>query len=109
MIKNLPTTMSKEKIISLLNEICKIDYIYIPTNNRKKILGFAFVNVENYKDIVKLYEAFNAKSVNNKHVEICYSKKQGVTSLKKSFGKDVCSTEQGMIYNIRPTVQLCKY
>lgn len=98
MIKNLPTNMTKENISSLLNEICKIDYLYIPTNNKNRILGFAFVNVENYKDILKLYDALNSKNVNNKKVEICYSKKQGVNSLVKSFGKEVCSTEQGMVY-----------
>ena len=98
MIKNLPTNMTKENISSLLNEICKIDYLYIPTNNKDRILGFAFVNVENYKDILKLYDALNSKNVNNKKVEICYSKKQGVNSLVKSFGKELCSSEQGMVY-----------
>ena len=34
MIKNLPTNMTKENVSSLLIEICKIDYLYIPTNNK---------------------------------------------------------------------------
>ena len=35
--------------------ICHIDYIYIPSAQiGTKILGFAFVNVKNYKGIMKL-------------------------------------------------------
>lgn len=88
MIKNLPTEASKEKIFNWIKKLCKINYLYIPTNSRNKILGFAFVNVENYKDISVIYKELNGKVINNKKVEICYSKKQGVNSLTKSFGSD---------------------
>ena len=88
MIKNLPTDASKDKIFAWIKKLCKINYLYIPTNNRNKILGFAFVNVENYKDISIIYKELNGKIISNKKVEICYSKKQGVNSLTKSFGSD---------------------
>lgn len=90
MIKNIPITLSKEKTIMWILSICNADYIYIPIDqNEKKILGFAFVNVVNCKDILRLYQIINEQKYNNgKKIEICYSKMQGVNSLIKSFGKE---------------------
>lgn len=88
MIKNLPNTTSIEQLQIQLKSICKMNYLYIPTNSRNKILGFAFVNVEHYKDIVKLYETLHEKEFNNKKVELCYSKVQGVKNLSKAFGNE---------------------
>ena len=88
MIKNLPNTTSIEQLQIQLKSICKINYLYIPTNSRNKILGFAFMNVEYYKDIVKLYETLHEKEFNNKKVELCYSKVQGVKNLSKAFGNE---------------------
>ena len=99
MIKNIPSHLNHGNFLNVLEMSHLVNYFYLPYNKPfNKILGFAFVNVENYKDILKLYDALNSKNVNNKKVEICYSKKQGVNSLVKSFGKELCSSEQGMVY-----------
>lgn len=86
MLKNLPTTLTKEEVTNALKSICKINFIHVPTNETSKILGFAFVNVVHYKDVVRLYTTLNEKVVHNKKIEVCYSKVQGVKNLSSSFG-----------------------
>ena len=90
MIKNLPTSLSKDKATSWIQSICDVDYVYIPVDQSgNKILGFAFVNVINFKDILLFCVFVHSKKgfANGKKVEICYSKMQGVGSLMKAFGK----------------------
>ena len=97
MIKNIPICISKEKIIKWIEMICHIDYIYIPSNQiGTKILGFAFVNVKNYKNIMKLCNVINnyVVNINSKKIEICYSKMQGATGLIKAFGKEFYQLEE---------------
>ena len=91
MIKNLPTSLSKDKVTYWIQSICDVDYVYIPVDQSgNKILGFAFVNVINFKDILRFYDEVHSKQgfTNSKKVEICYSKMQGVGSLMKAFGKE---------------------
>ena len=87
MIKNLPTNVTKEEIVSTIKKMCKINFIHVPTNESYKILGFAFVNVVHYKDVVRLYTTMNENVYNNKKIEVCYSKVQGIKNLSASFGK----------------------
>ena len=90
MIKNLPTSLSKDKATSWIQSICDVDYVYIPVDQSgNKILGFAFVNVINFKDILLFCDYVHSKKgfANGKKVEICYSKMQGVGSLMKALGK----------------------
>ena len=88
MIKNLSTTLSKEEVVNAIKRICKINFIHVPINESRKILGFAFVNVVHFKDVVRLYTTLNEKVVNNKKIEVCYSKVQGVKNLSSSFGAE---------------------
>ena len=91
MIKNLPTSLSKDKATMWIQSICDVDYVYIPVEETgNKILGFAFVNVINFKDILLFCDEVNSNKnlTNVKKVEICYSKMQGVGSLMKAFGKE---------------------
>ena len=97
MIKNIPICISKEKIIKWIEMICEVNYIYIPLDqNGTKILGFSFVNVKNYKDIMKLCNVINnyVVNINNKKIEICYSKMQGASRLIKAFGKEFYQFEE---------------
>ena len=97
MIKNIPICISKEKIIKWIEMICDVNYIYIPLDQiGTKILGFAFVNVKNYKDIMKLCNVINnyVVNINNKKIEICYSKMQGAAGLIKAFGKEFYQFEE---------------
>ena len=91
MIKNLPTSLSKDKATMWIQSICDVDYVYIPVDQTgNKIFGFAFVNVINFKDILLFCDEVNSNILfpNVKKVEICYSKIQGVGSLMKAFGKE---------------------
>ena len=91
MIKNIPTSLSKDKATMWIQSICDVDYVYIPVDQSgNKILGFAFVNVINFKDILRFCDEVHSKKdfTNAKKVEICYSKIQGVGSLMKAFGKE---------------------
>lgn len=94
MIKNLPTIFTKQDIINWISSICKVNYIYIPLkNNSDKILGFAFVNVNNYQDIINIYNEVHHKAIlinkfHLKKIEICYSNIQGMNSLVKAYGRE---------------------
>lgn len=94
MIKNLPNIFTKQTIIDWISSICKVNYIYIPMrNNSDKILGFAFINVNHYHDILNIYNELQHKTYlinkfNLKKIEICYSNIQGMNSLIKAYGKE---------------------
>lgn len=60
-------------------------------NAKKKILGFAFVNVIDCQELIKLYNLLHCKEDSfeirsQKPVHICYSKMQGIDELIKAFG-----------------------
>lgn len=91
-IKNLPNILTKDDLKSILEGIGNINYLYLPFDkviNRN--LGFAYVNVVNYKNIINLYNRiidYNFENLNfNKAVEVYYSKVQGKNSLSKMFSR----------------------
>jgi hypothetical protein len=95
MIKNISTLLSKETIEYELKKFCKFNYLYIPNNNKsnKGNLGFIFINLQNYKDIVYLNNyIYNSNFFNNlngnKNLSINYSKIQGRKELIKAFGSE---------------------
>ena len=91
MVKNLPTQTTGTSIINVLKSICDIDYLYLPINQAtNKLLGFAFLNVVEHKQIINLFDMLNGKFIEGKKIEVCYSKLQGCNRLMKSFGKENC-------------------
>ena len=57
-----------------------------------KFLGFAFVDVVNYKTLIQIYKKLYGKKLDNyrmkKNIEICYSKVQGKNELIQMFSKN---------------------
>ena len=91
-IKNLPKILTKDNIKEILEGIGNINYLYVPYDkviNRN--LGFAFVNVVNYKNIINLYNRlieYNFENMLlNDNIEVYYSKIQGKNALSKMFAK----------------------
>jgi hypothetical protein len=98
MIKNIPKGIDEMNVIKWLQQLANLNYIFVPKDEfTNKILGFAFINVCNYMDILELIkrlaieESYN-KIINDnfnnnrKKIEVIYSHKQGLKSLTKSFG-----------------------
>ena len=98
MIKNIPKGIDEMNVIKWLQQLANLNYIFVPKDEfSNKILGFAFINVCNYLDILELLkrlaieESYN-KIINDnfnnnrKKIEVIYSHKQGLKSLTKSFG-----------------------
>lgn len=98
MIKNIPEYLSKEKVISWILSLVNTNYIHVPWDeDNKQILGYAFINLLNYRDIIYLLEKFSNvnyfpkfylgnKLICPKQPSICYTKKQGVKKLNDTFG-----------------------
>ena len=98
MIKNIPKGIDEINVIKWLQQLANMNYIFVPKDEfSNKILGFAFINVCNYMDILELLKRLAiAESYNNinkdnfinnrKKIEVIYSHKQGLKSLTKSFG-----------------------
>ena len=94
MIKNIPKGIDEINVIKWLLQLTKLNYIFVPKDEySNKILGFAFINVCEYTDIIDLLknisflETYNNSNNNNsKKIEVIYSHKQGLNSLMKSFG-----------------------
>ena len=99
MIKNIPKGIDEMNVIKWLQQLANLNYIFVPKDEfTNKILGFAFINVCNYMDILELlkrlaiaenyYNIINNNNFNNnrKKIEVIYSHKQGLKSLTKSFG-----------------------
>ena len=91
MIKNIPKELYEINVIKWLNKLANLNYIFVPKDElSNKILGFAFINVCNYIDILEvlknleLFEYYISNS--NKKIEVLYSHKQGLQSLINSFG-----------------------
>ena len=94
MIKNIPKGIDEINVVKWLLQLTNLNYVFVPKDEfSNKILGFAFINVCEYTDILKLLQKLtfienynnNAKT-NNKKIEVIYSHKQGLKSLSKSFG-----------------------
>ena len=100
MIKNIPKGIDEINVIKWLLQLANLNYIFVPKDEfSNKILGFAFINVCNYMDILQLLKRLtilenknnqinNENFINNnrKKIEVIYSHKQGLKSLTKSFG-----------------------
>ena len=95
-IKNLPNDISKEDLKSIIEPLCNINFIYIPLlikNKNKTNLPCAYINVINYKSILKILQKFEQIKhlnliQNNKDltkVEIFYSGTQGKYALISRF------------------------
>ena len=95
-IKNLPNDISKEDLKSIIEPLGNINFIYIPIlikNKNKTNLPCAYINVINYKTILKIVQKFEQlKNMNeiqsNKDlskVEIFYSGTQGKYALINRF------------------------
>ena len=97
-IKNLPKDISKEELKLIIEPLGNINFIYIPLLNKNKNnsinnLPCAYINVINYKSILKIIQNFkeikNLNSINLKkdftQVEIFYSGTQGKDALIKRF------------------------
>ena len=97
-IKNLPNDIFKEELKNIIQPLGNINFIYIPLliknkNKQKNILPCAYVNVINYKSILKIIETFEQMkkvclSQNEKDfskVEIFYSGTQGKSALINRF------------------------
>lgn len=96
MIKNIPKGIEEIDVVKWLLQLANLNYVFVPKDEfSNKILGFAFINVCEYTDILQLLQklAFiencnnnNINNTNNKKIEVIYSHKQGLKSLSKSFG-----------------------
>lgn len=89
MIKNIPKEIDEINVINWLLHLTKLNYIYVPKDKiSNKILGFAFINVCDYNNIIelqrKLYSLHQNKNL--RKIEVIYSYKQGLESLSKCFG-----------------------
>ena len=92
-IKNLPNSINKEFINEILLGVGNINYLYLPFDKySNKNLGFAFVNMVNYRSIIQLYNKLKEykfdKFEMKRPVEICYSKVQGKNELSQMFKKN---------------------
>ena len=90
MIKNIPISAKETDVLQWLSSLAKLNYIYVPKDQQSnQILGFAFINVCKYTDILDLIrnvKKYQKVNFNIKKIAICYSHKQGFKLLTKSFG-----------------------
>ena len=90
MIKNIPKGIDEIDVVKWLLQLAKLNYVFVPKDElSNKILGFAFINVCDYTDILELLRKLaiiDNYNNNNKKIEVIYSHKQGLKSLRKSFG-----------------------
>ena len=97
-IKNLPNDISKDEIKSIIEPLGNFNFIYIPLliknkNRHKNNLPCAYVNVINYKTILKIQKKFEQlKAINPiqnckdfSKIEIFYSGTQGKHALINRF------------------------
>jgi len=96
-IKNLPNDISKDELKSIIEPLGNINFIYIPLliknkNKNKNNLPCAYVNVINYKTILKILKKFEQLKImgpfNSKDfskIEIFYSGTQGRHALINRF------------------------
>ena len=95
-IKNLPNDITKEALKAIIEPLGNINFIYIPLlikNKNKLNFPCAYINVINYKTILKIIEKFKElkyvnKSENNNNfsnVDIFYSRTQGRRALINRF------------------------
>jgi hypothetical protein len=87
LIKNIPKTIKKREIRSLVENFANINYLRIKQDKKFKNFNVAYLNVINYKSIVPIYMGLRKYTFNydNKKIvtELFYSKYQGKEELKK--------------------------
>jgi hypothetical protein len=87
LIKNIPKTIKKREIRSLIENFANINYLRIKQDKKFKNFNVAYLNVINYKSIVPIYMGLRKYTFNydNKKIvtELFYSKYQGKEELKK--------------------------
>ena len=87
LIKNIPKTIKKREIRSLIENFANINYLRIKQDKKSKDFIIAYLNVINYKSIVPIYMGLRKYTFNydNKKIvtELFYSKYQGKEELKK--------------------------
>ena len=94
MVKNIPKGLDEINVVKWLLQLANLNYVFVPKDEfSNKILGFAFINVCEYTDILQLLQKLNFiencnnnTNAKNKKIEVIYSHKQGLKSLSKSFG-----------------------
>jgi protein phosphatase 1 regulatory subunit 42 len=95
-IKNLPNNISKDELKSIIEPLGNINFIYIPLliKNKNKLNNnspCAYINVINYKTILKIVQKFEQLKILNSSdkdfskVEIFYSGTQGKHALINRF------------------------
>ena len=95
-LKNLPNDITKEELKAIIEPLGNINFIYIPLlikNKSKLNFPCAYVNVINYKTILKIIEKFKELKTVNKsdtvksllNVDIFYSRTQGKHALINRF------------------------
>ena len=98
-LKNLPNDICKEDLKSVIEPLGNINFIYIPLlikNKNNLNLPCAYVNVINYKTILKIVDKFkeikdSKKLYNDKNllnVDIFYSGTQGKHALINRFSQE---------------------
>jgi hypothetical protein len=87
LIKNIPKTIKKREVRSLIENFANINYLRIKQDKKSKDFIVAYLNVINYKSIVPIYMGLRKHTFNydNKKIvtELFYSKYQGKEELKK--------------------------
>jgi RNA recognition motif-containing protein len=92
-MKNIPHYITKENFCNILEGIGNINYLYLPYNKiTNENLGFAFINVVNYKNIINLCNRllkykFDKMEI-GKSIQINYYRVQGRTNLSNMLSKN---------------------
>ena len=88
LMKNIPKTIKKKEIRSLVENFANINYLGLKQDKKSKDFNVAYLNVINYKSIVPIYMGLRKHTFlyNDKKIvtELFYSKYQGKEHLKKS-------------------------
>ncbi|CAJ2647346.1 unnamed protein product [Trifolium pratense] len=110
-IKNIPKRYTSEMLISEINDTQPgtFDFIYLPLvkKDRRKNVGYAFINMLSPSNIISFYQAFNGKNwdklQNEKVASIAYARVQGKDELIMEY---VMKNEDSdtVDMQIRPTV-----
>jgi hypothetical protein len=101
MIKNIPNKYTQQMLIDLLNEhhFGCYDFVYLRMDFKNKCnVGYAFVNLSDYRCIISLYKKINNKGwkkfFSNKIAQVTYASIQGLENLKMKFRKSSVMQEQ---------------
>lgn len=92
MIRNIPNKYTQQNFIEELNVELKgeYDFFYLPIDFKNKCnVGYAFLNVTDYKNVVKVFKTFNGRNWtkynSDKVCVVSYAKLQGKVGLINRF------------------------